>query len=92
MKKIIIGILFSVTVLPAVAFAPPTAPIINVHDTQMIREQQFRRQEINDFNEVKEEKARFEKRLKNSNPAVKNTIIEKEPELIEDNGEIRIKY
>lgn len=92
MKKIIITVMALMTILPAMAYAPPTAPVINVHDTQMIREQMFRREEINDYKEVQEEKARFEKRNKTETPVVKNQVFTKEPELIDENGEIRIKY
>lgn len=92
MKKFLIGIFMIMTLLPAFAYAPPTAPVINVHDMQMIREQKFRREEINDYKEVQEEKARFEKRNRAETPVVEKRTINKEPELIDENGEIKIKY
>lgn len=78
--------------MPAFAYAPPIAPVINVHDMQMIKEQQFRREEINDYNDVKQEKARFEKRNKTQEPVVQNNDIKRDSELIDENGEIKIKY
>ncbi len=92
MKKVLILFLLGMTFLPAQAYAPPIAPVINAHDMQMIREQQFRREEINDYKEVKEEKARFEKRMKSETPTFEKRTFEKTPELIDENGEIRIKY
>ncbi len=92
MKKILICIVLCAVTLPTLAYAPPIAPVINVHDTQMIREQKFRREEINDYKEVQEEKERFEKRNRVETPVVEKRIINKEPELIDENGQIRIKY
>lgn len=93
MKKFLISILMFSTILPAFSYAPPIAPVINNHDMQMIREQKFRHEEINDYKEVKEEKARFEKRMKSyEKPVINNTENQKTPELIDENGEIRIKY
>ena len=59
---------------------------------QMIKEQKFRREEINDYNDVKQEKARFEKRNKTNEPVVQNNNPKHESELIDENGEIKIKY
>lgn len=92
MKKILTSILLSTVSLPVLAYAPPIAPVINNHDMQMIREQKFRREEINDYKEVQEEKERFEKRIKTNKPVVENRTINKTPELIDENGGIRIKY
>ena len=90
MKKILISILMFSTILPAFSYAPPIAPVINNHDMQMIKEQKFRYEELNDYKEVK---ARFEKRMKSyEKPVINNTVNQKEPELIDENGEIRIKY
>lgn len=92
MKNILAILFVGIFALPAMAYAPPLAPVINVHDTQMIKEQQFRREELNDYNDVQEEKARFEKRNKTSQPVVRNYTINKKPELINKNGNLKIKY
>lgn len=92
MKKFITILFLGAFTMPSFAYAPPIAPVINVHDMQMIKEQQFRREEINDYNDVKQEKARFEKRNKTQEPVVQNNNIKHDSELIDDNGEIKIKY
>lgn len=92
MKNFLILLLLTMVTQPAVAFVPPAASVINVHDTQMIKEQQFRREELNDYNDVQQEKARFEKRNRTTKPVVKNSTIDKKPELIDENGEVKIKY
>lgn len=89
MKKIFGLILLIGTVLPSFAFAPPE--IIQVHDIQMINEQRFRHNVINDYKEVQEEKARFEKQNKPFETSVENPVINKEPEFINENGEVKIK-
>ncbi len=93
MKKILTCVFISAMSLPALAFTD--ASMINVHDMQMINQQRFRMEEINDYKEVKEEKARFEKRINSQKPEklrVENQIIQKEPELVDDAGQIKIKY
>ena len=54
MKKFITILFLGAFTMPAFAYAPSIAPVINVHDMQMIKEQQFRREEINDYNDVKQ--------------------------------------
>ena len=66
MKKLFLLILLMFVSLPA--FSVPDAGIIQVHDMQMINQQRFRMQEINDYKELKEEKSRFEKRIAPSKP------------------------
>lgn len=93
MKKILTCVFISAMALPAMAFTD--ASMINVHDMQMINQQRFRMEEINDYKEVQEEKARFEKRINSQKPEklrVENQIIQKEPELVDDAGQIKIKY
>jgi hypothetical protein len=100
MKNIFIIGLMMMTAMPVMAFAPIDASIINVHDTQMIREQQFRRDEINDYKTVKEEKARFEKRNKtkstvdntSTTTTTTNSVPTSEPKLIQENGVLKIQY
>ena len=93
MKKTLMSVILSFVSLSALAYAPPIAPVINNHDMQMIREQKFRYEELNDYKEVKEEKARFEKRIKSyEKPVIENKVNQKKPELIDQNGEIKIKY
>ena len=50
----------------AKAFSGDIAPadVMQIHDMQMLYEQKFRRDEVNDYKEVKEEKARFWKKNK----------------------------
>ena len=92
MKKFITTLFLCIFTTPVFAYATPIAPVINVHDMQMIKEQKFRREEINDYNDVKQEKARFEKRNKTNEPVVQNNNPKHESELIDENGEIKIKY
>lgn len=92
MKKFLTAMLIATSVLPAMAYAPPA--IIQVHDMQMIKEQQFRREVINDYNDVKQEKERYEKRNRLDKPVAEKPVVpvNSEPEIIQDNGEIKIKY
>lgn len=91
MKKFII-FAFMVSMLPAQAFTPPNASIIQVHDMQMIKEQQFRREQINEYNDVKQEKERYKKQNTPQTTVIKDNTNTTEPELIQENGSIKIKY
>ena len=58
---IILSILLSLLSFPAYA-VPSTADVIMVHDMEMIKQQKFRMEEINDYNDVQTEKERFQKK------------------------------
>lgn len=94
MKKIVLTFILSTIILPASAFAPPNAATINVHDMQSVYQQKFRMEEINDYKEVKEEQERFKKRMESyEKPAINNNQpAALEPELVDDNGKIKIEY
>ncbi len=77
--------------MPAFAYAPPSASVMQVHDLEMVKQQQFRMRELNYYNEVQEEKARYQKR--NEQPqTVMQKIFSKKSKFTEDNGEIKIQY
>ena len=77
---------------------------IQVHDMDMLREQYFRREEYNDFKEMKEEKARFWNRNKSAQEQINELKQEikqeqqkvaapsKRSEFVEENGQLKIKY
>jgi hypothetical protein len=93
MKKLLSILFVLSTISPALAYAPPLEAITQVHDMQMIKEQQFRRDELNYYNDVKEEKARYQKKVQKTTTAKpESVIIKAEPSLIQDSGEIKIKY
>ena len=48
MKNLILVSLLSFSIMPVFAVLPPDASIIQVHDMQMINQQRFRIEEIND--------------------------------------------
>ena len=56
--------------LPATAFTPPDAAVIQVHDMQMINQQRFRQEVLNDYNDVQTEKERFEKKNSSREPLI----------------------
>ena len=89
MKKIFSSILFLCTALPAFAFAPPDASIIQVHDMQMINQQRFRQEVLNDYNDVQTEKERFEKKTAPKEPLMNKLFNKKK--FVEENGEIKIQ-
>lgn len=88
----LLSIMF-LTFLPAeCAFVPDIGAATHVHDMQMIQQQKFRIEEINDFKEVKEEQERFKKRLEPSVEKPAANFSNKETEFVNENGEIKIKY
>ena len=91
MNKISVLFFSLLIVLPANAMFAPDASMIQVHDMQMIQQQKFRMEEINDYKEVKEEKERFEKRITQPKPVVQK-FEPKSSEFSNENGEIKIKY
>lgn len=75
MKKfLLLSVLLASIPNIANAFAGDIAPaaVTQVHDLQMLEEQRFRRDEVNDYKEVKEEKARFWKKNKTEQQAVQD--------------------
>lgn len=89
MKKYIL--ILALLSMPVYAYAPPSAAVMQVHDMEMLKQQRFRMQELNYYNDVQEEKIRYQKR--NEQP---QTVIEKlftkKSKFIEDNGEVKIQY
>ena len=88
MKKYL---LYSILLLSLPAYSVPDAAIINVHDMDMIKQQKFRMEEYNDFKEMKEEKARYEKQHTSSQTLMQK-IFNKKSKFVEDGGEIKIKF
>lgn len=78
--------------LPAFAYLPPDAGMIQVHDMQMIRQQKFRMEELNDYNDVQQEKERFQKKQQQTKPVVQKNFETKDSKFVDDNGEIKIEY
>ncbi len=89
MKKIFYILLFSAITLPVCAIAPPDAAIIQVHDMQMINQQRFRREVLDDYNDVQTEKERFEKKNSSREPLINKLFHKKK--FVEENGEIKIE-
>ena len=90
MKNLILISLLSFSIMPVLAVFPPDASIIQVHDMQMINQQRFRIEEINDYNDVDTEKARYQKRNEaNSEPLIKKLFHKKK--FTEENGQIKIE-
>ena len=90
MKKFLTILSLATVTTPVLAF--PDAGVIQVHDMQMINQQRFRMEEINDYKEVQEEKERFRK--KNAPSEVKINRIQQpnDSKFIQDGNEIKIKY
>ncbi len=90
MKNLILVSLLSFSIMPVFAVLPPDASIIQVHDMQMINQQRFRIEEINDYNDVETEKARYQKKNEvHSEPLVKKLFHKKK--FVEENGQIKIE-
>lgn len=90
MKYLILISLLSFSITPVWAVLPPDASIIQVHDMQMINQQRFRMEEINDYNDVETEKARYKKRNEsNSEPLMKKLFSKKK--FVEEDGQIKIE-
>ncbi len=89
MKKILSVLLLFSFVSPVFAIAPPDASIIQVHDMQMINQQRFRQEVLNDYNDVETEKARFEQKNEPKQPLVNKLFNKKK--FVEENGEIKIQ-
>ncbi len=90
MKPWILTLLLSLISLPALAYPPSPAEVIMVHDMQMINQQRFRMEEINDYNDVQTEKARYQKRTEPSSKPLINKLFNKK-KFVEENGQIKIE-
>lgn len=77
--------------LPVFAILPPDASMIQVHDMQMIRQQQFRQEVLNDYNDVQKEKERYQKRNNFKEPIIKNNEFNTKSKFIKENGQVKIK-
>lgn len=77
--------------MPVMAVVPPDAAIIHVHDMQMINQQRFRMEEINDYNDVQQEKERYKQRNEQPQTVIQK-LFSKQSKFVEENGEVKIKY
>ena len=84
----IILLLFAFLTNPPFAY-PSTADVIMVHDMEMINQQRFRMEEINDYNDVKTEKERYQKRNAPSEPLVNKLFNKKQ--FVKEDGKIKIE-
>ncbi len=89
MKKFLSAVLFLASISPAFSVAAPDAAIIHVHDMQMINQQRFRQEVLNDYNDVQTEKERFEKRNAPREPLINKLFGRKK--FVEQDGEIKIE-
>lgn len=92
-KKIMLGFLLGLISMAQPAFAvPSTADIIMVHDMDMINQQRFRMEELNDYNDVKTEKERYQKRNNPTTEPLINRIFSPNPKkFVEEDGKIKIE-
>ena len=91
MKKFVMILAAINIILPAYSIVPPDAAVIQVHDLQMINQQRFRIEEINDFNDVETEKARYEKRYNSSQSTSLIDRLFKKKKFVEKDGQIKIE-
>ena len=90
MKKVLVILTILATTNFAYAYPPSPAEIIMVHDMQMINQQRFRMEELNDYNDVQTEKARYQKRTEPSSETLINKLFNKK-KFVEENGQIKIE-
>lgn len=105
MKKLFISII-SIIVAAQTAYAFEALPVnpgvnsagaINARDVQMLREQQFRRQEYDDFKSIKEVKEKHQKELESTtipeSSLFEKMINRKTPaQFVEKDGQIKIEH
>lgn len=93
MKKFLAVVFLFFIMSPAYSVVPDAA-IIQVHDMQMINQQRFRYEELNDYNDVQTEKERYKKRTEPEQPFVQKIINKdsKKSKFVDDNGQIKIEY
>ncbi len=89
MKKLFTTISILLVSLPALAYPPSPAEVIMVHDMQMINQQRFRMEELNDYNDVQTEKARYQKRTEPTETLFNKLFNKKK--FVEENGQIKIE-
>lgn len=85
------ALILSLISMPVMAVVPPGAAIIHVHDMQMINQQRFRMEEINDYNDVQQEKERYKQRNEQPQTVIQK-LFSKQSKFVEENGEVKIKY
>lgn len=90
-KKIFLLTALGICSLPTLAAGPPTASIIQVHDMQMIKQQKFRMEELDYYNDVQQEKERYRKRTEQPKTVIQR-VFDKKSKFTEQDGEIKIKY
>ena len=94
MKKILIA-MFALSLIPAMQAQAFYSPSSNDHNMMILREQQFRMNEIDtnkDFQEQKEQKLKAdEEYVKRINDKKVIKSFQKPKEFVEENGEIKIK-
>ena len=94
MKKILIA-MFALSLIPAMQAQAFYSPSSNDHNMMILREQQFRMNEIDtnkDFQEQKEQKLKEdEEYIKRINDKKVIKSFQKPKEFVEENGEIKIK-
>lgn len=76
---------------PVRAVTAPDAAIIQVHDLQMINQQRFRYEELNDYNDVETEKARYKKKHEQPDGTSLINRLFKKKKFVEKDGEIKIE-
>jgi len=105
MKKLLLTT-FVLTAIPALAYdGLPTIPVTAVspmHEMQTLQEQRFRQEQINYYNDVQEEKARYKKKNQTDEERiqeVKQQIqqagrqkIDSKSQFVQENGQLKIKY
>ncbi len=89
MKKVLTLVCLISFIRPVYAALPTDASIIQVHDMQMINQQRFRMEVLNDYNDVETEKARFEKKNAPREPLINKFFNKKK--FVEENGQIKIE-
>lgn len=63
-----------------------------VHDMDMINQQRFRMEELNDYNDVKTEKERYQKRNNPTTEPLINRLFSPSPKkFVEEDGKIKIE-
>ena len=91
MKKLSVLALLILLVQPVLAMPAPDAAIIQVHDRDMIDQQRFMYEVINDYNDVENEKARYEKKHSQSEGTSLIKGLFKKKKFVEENGTIKIE-
>ncbi len=77
---------------PACAYPPPQAAIMQVHDMEMIKQQRFRMEELNYYNDVQTEKIRYQKRNMQTKPVIQKKFSDNQNQkFVEQNGELKIE-